>query len=83
MKEIQNYGVFAFSHQKDLVIDNKTSFYIPELEERNDMKRAFSKIMEIINSIENSNPKLEIIAKINQEITKCENAFEQFCNGIG
>ena len=83
LKEIQNYGVFAFSHQKDLVIDNKTSFYIPELEERNDMKRAFSKIMEIINSIENSNPKLEIIAKINQEITKCENAFEQFCNGIG
>ena len=83
LKEIQNYGVFAFSHQKDLVIDNKTSFYIPELEERNDMKRAFSKIMEIINSIENSNPKLETIAKINQEITKCENAFEQFCNGIG
>ena len=83
LKEIQNYGVFAFSHQKDLVIDNRTSFYIPELEEKNDMKRAFTKIMEIINSIEKSNPKSEFIAKTNQEITKCENAFDQFCKGIG
>ena len=31
LKEIQNYGVFAFTHQKDLVIHNDTSFYIPEL----------------------------------------------------
>ena len=29
LKEIQNYGVFAFSHQKDLVIDKNTSFFIP------------------------------------------------------
>ena len=83
LKEIQNYGVFAFSHQKDLVIDDRTSFYIPELEEKNDMKNAFYKIMKIIESIEKSNPKSELIAKINQNITKCENAFEQFCNGIG
>ena len=52
LKEIQNYGVFAFSHQKDLVIDDRTSFYIPELEERKDMKKAFNKIMGIINNIE-------------------------------
>ena len=83
LKEIQNYGIFAFSHQKDLVIDDRTSFYIPELEEKNDMKNAFYKIMKIIESIEKSNPKSELIAKINQNITKCENAFEQFCNGIG
>ena len=83
LKEIQNYGVFAFSHQKDLVIDDKTSFYIPELEERNDMKRAFNKIMEIIDSLEKGNQKSEFVAKINQNITKCENAFEQFCRGIG
>ena len=83
LKEIQNYGVFAFSHQKDLVIDSRTSFYVPELEERNSMKNAFTKIMEIINNIEKGNPKSEFVAKINQELTKCENAFEQFCNGIG
>ena len=83
LKEIQNYGVFAFSHQKDLVIDDRTSFYIPELEEKNDMKNAFYKIMGIIESLEKSNPKSELIAKINQNITKCENAFEQFCKGIG
>ena len=83
LKEIQNYGVFAFSHQKDLVINNETSFYIPELEEKNDMRRAFNKIMEIINLLEKKNPKSEFIAKTNQEITKCENAFEQFCKGIG
>ena len=39
--------------------------------------------MEIINLLEKKNPKSEFIAKTNQEITKCENAFEQFCKGIG
>ena len=47
------------------------------------MKTAYNKIMEIINSIEKSNPKTDFVAKINQNITKCENAFEQFCRGIG
>ena len=82
LKEIQNFGVFTFSHQKDLVIDNKTSFYIPELTAEKNMKPAFSKIMEIIDSIEKSNSNSEFIAKTNQEITKCENAFEQLCQGI-
>jgi hypothetical protein len=29
LKEIQNYGVIAFTHQKEFVISNDTSFFVP------------------------------------------------------
>ena len=48
LKEIQNYGVVTFSHQKDLVISDETCFYIPELESTNDMSPAANKILNII-----------------------------------
>ena len=47
LKEIQNYGVFAFSHQKDLIIDKRTTFFIPELANKHNMRPAFNRIMEI------------------------------------
>ena len=58
LKEIQNFGVFTFSHQKDLVIDNNTSFFIPELTNEYDMKPAFLKIMGIIENITISEPNI-------------------------
>ena len=75
LKEIQNYGVFAFSHQKDLVIDKETSFFVPELANEKDMKNAYNIIIKKINYITNLNPNLDIIAKKNQEINKCENSL--------
>ena len=81
LKEIQNYGVLSFSHQSDLVISNKTSYHIPELEYE-DMVPAFEKIMKLILKINKSHPNTKEIAKINQDITKCEKSLDDLCNGI-
>ena len=82
LKEIQNFGVFTFSHQKDLIIDNDTCFFVSELNDEFDMTKAYSKIMEKIQNITISVPNMKIIAKKNQEINKCENALNDLCNSI-
>lgn len=82
LKEIQNYGVFAFSHQLDLVIDNNTSFFVPELADKNSISCAYKKIIEIIEMITKSNPNCLLIAKRNQEINKCENALDDLRNSL-
>ena len=82
MKEIQNYGVITFSHQREFIIDNETSFYIPELENLDNMKIAFNKIMNIIENISRSNVRTELIAKRNQKINKCENALIDLCQSL-
>ena len=64
-----------------MIINNKTGFYIPELE-LNDMKIAFYRIMSIINDISKEVPNTKLIANINQNITKCENALDDLCSGI-
>ena len=81
LKEIQNYGVLTFSHQMDLVISNKTGFYIPELEFK-DMKPAFIKIIKIIENISKEHPNTKLISQINQEITDCKRSLDDLCNGI-
>ena len=82
LKEIQNYGVYSFSHQKDLVIDKMTSYYIPELSSEYDMKPAFKKIMKIIENITNHHPNSELVGKINQEANQCQNALNDICESI-
>ena len=82
LKEIQNYGVFAFSHQKEFVIDKNTSFFIPELTNEFDMKPAYNKIMRIIEIISASEPNMTLIAKKNQEINKCEKTLDDLCDSI-
>ena len=37
LKEIQNYGVIAFSHQKEFILDETTDFYVPELDAKINM----------------------------------------------
>ena len=81
LKEIQNYGVLIFTHQIDLIINNKTGFYIPELE-YDDMKVAFYRIMSIINGVSKEVPNSQLIANINQNINKCEKALDDLCSGI-
>lgn len=81
LKEIQNYGVIAFSHQQDLAFSNETSYYIHELT-YNDMKPAFKKIMKIIDDVSKKNPDTKRIAKINQEYTDCKRALDDLCEGI-
>ena len=82
LKEFQNYGVITFSHQKEFVIDNETSFYIPEIDTINNMSIAFNKIMNIIEYISKFNIKSELIAKKNQMINNCQNALKDLCKNL-
>ena len=82
LKEIQNFGVFCFTHEEDFVLSNQTSFLIPELHSELNMKPAFEKIMQIIQTVSNSNPNTQLIAKINQDVNKCQRAFDDLCKGI-
>ena len=82
LKEIQNYGVFTFSHQKDLIIHEDTGFFVPELVNKDDMKQAFKIIVEKIENITNLHPNTLSVAKINQEINKCQNALNDLCQNI-
>ena len=81
LKEIQNYGVIAFSHQLDLIFSNQTGFYIPELD-NDDIKPAFNKIMKIIDDVSKKNPDTKIIAEINQKYSNCERALDDLCESI-
>ena len=81
LKEMQNHGMFAFSHQKDLILD-KSSFYIPELTNENDMIRAFINIYKKMEIITNINPDIQLIAEKNQKINKCQNSLNDLCKGI-
>ena len=63
LKEIQNYGVISFTHQKEFVIDRESSFYIPELASINNIELAFVKIINIIDNFYSSNIQTKIIAK--------------------
>ena len=82
LKEIQNYGVFAFSHQKDLIIHKDTGFYVPELANKKDINKAYKIIMKKIETITNLNPSTKSFAKINQKINNCQNALNDLCENI-
>ena len=82
LKEIQNYGVYAFSHQKDLIVHKDTGFYVPELADEYNMSKAYQIIMKKIEIITNLNPNAQYIAKINQEINKCQNALNDLCESL-
>ena len=82
LKEIQNYGVISFSHQKEFVINKEYSFYIPELANLDNMEIAFNKIMNIINKISKLNVQTELIATQNQMINKCENSLIDLCKSL-
>ena len=81
LKELQNYGVITFTLQKDLVINDESGYYIPELE-LDDITLAFNKIIKIIEEISNKNPDSIKIAKQNQNFNRCERALDDVCNGI-
>ena len=82
LKEIQNHGVICFTHQKEFVIDNESSFYISELASINNIKLAFDKIMIIMERISKLNIKTEIIAKKNQNFNRCENSLIDICKSL-
>ena len=46
------------------------------------MSQAYKIIMTKIENITNSQPNTQIIAKINQEINKCQNALNDLCENI-
>ena len=82
LKEIQNFGVFAFSHQKELIIDKNTGFYIPELADEFQISLAYSKITKIMENITINNPNTQLIAQINQNTNKCQSALDDLCKSI-
>ena len=82
LKEIQNFGVIAFTLQKDLVIDNESTFFIPELENKDNIEFAYNKIIEIIELIKKSGSNTEIIAKKNQIVNSCENSLIDLCKSL-
>jgi len=82
LKEIQNHGVYAFTIQADLVNDNSTIFYIPELAEEDGIKTAFKKIMEKIEMITKENPDTELVVKKNYDSNNCQMALDDLCKGI-
>ena len=82
LKEIQNYGVFTFSHQKDLIVHKDTGFYVPELANKKNIYKAYKIIMEKIEIITNLHPNSQSFAKINQKINKCQNALNDLCESI-
>ena len=43
LKEIQNFGVFCFTHEEDFVISNKTSFLIDELHDEFNINQLLKK----------------------------------------
>ena len=65
-----------------MAINNNTSFFIPELSDESDMNQAYLRIVQIIKNISISEPNLKKLAKINQEINRCENALDDLCNSI-
>ena len=80
--EIQNHGVILFTHQKEFVVQKTSSFFVPELADKYDMKSAFNIIMKKIEIIIKSNPNSELIAKNNQEYYKCQNSLEELCKNL-
>ena len=82
LKEFQNYGVISFFHQKEFITDKKSSFYIPELSNENNIEIAFKKIMNIIEKISKLNIQTQLIAKKNQIHNKCENSLIDLCKSI-
>ena len=82
LKEIQNYGVFTFSHQSDLIIHNDTGLYVPELTNIKDMSQAYKIIMNKIEIVIKLSPNALSIAKINQENNKCQNALNDLCESL-
>ena len=81
LKEIQNYGVIAFTVQKDFVINEESSYYIPEIES-DDITPAFNKIIKLIDEISNKNLDTIKIAKNNQNYNRCERALDDLCAGL-
>ena len=82
LKEIQNYGVIAFTHQKEFVISNDTSFFVPELADEDNIDSAYKKILNIIENILSSSPNSQQIARKNQEINRCQNALYDICKSL-
>lgn len=82
LKEIQNYGVICFTHQKEFVLNNESSFFISELTSINNIKLAFNKIMDIIEKISKSNIQTQLIARKNQIFNKCENSLIDLCKSL-
>jgi hypothetical protein len=82
LKEIQNYGVIAFTHQKEFVISNDTSFFVPELADEDNIEPAYKIILNIIKNVLSSFPNTRQIARKNQKINRCQNALEDICKSV-
>lgn len=77
LKEIQNFGVYSFSVQKDLVY-NETGLYVREL--NRNVKKASKIIIKHINQIYKKGIDTQKMADFNQYKNSCQRSLEDLCN---
>ena len=82
LKEIQNYGVFAFTHQKEFANSKETSFFVPELAYQDSMEPAYRIILDTMKNISSSFPNTQRIAAKNQEKNRCQKALDEICKSL-
>lgn len=78
LKEIQNYGVYSFTVQKDL-INNETGFFVPQLNGK--IVEASEIIIQQIKSISKKFDS-EKASIINQYQNSCHRSLEELCHKI-
>lgn len=80
--EIQNFGVYSFTAQDDLIDrEHKTGAFIEGLA-GDDMKAACDSILKKMKEIMDSNPKSEEFAQISQHRNSCVRALEDLCDHV-
>lgn len=77
LKEIQNFGVYTFSVQKDLV-HNNTGIYVKQLNKN--MKDAAKIIVKKMKEISKRDINTKAIAMLNQYHNSCQRSLEDLCN---
>lgn len=80
--EIQSFGVYSFTVQADLIDpDGKTGMFVESLI-GNDMKKAVDIILAKMKEINESDPKSEYFASINQDRNHCSRALDDLCEHV-
>lgn len=80
--EIQNYGVYSFTVQDDLIDEtHETGMYVENLI-GDDMKASAEVILQKMKEINDSKPSAENFAQINQNRNSCVRALDDICDHV-
>lgn len=79
LKEIQNFGVYSFSVQQDLIY-NQTGLFVPELDGK--IEAASEIILNKIKNISIEGIDTQKVADFNQYQNSCQRSLEDLCNEV-